>query len=59
MISDSLPHKKERASRRQESLEKRLNELQRKEQERQEAFFKQLGLPKPTEKITIKPRTDD
>jgi hypothetical protein len=51
---------KERAARRQETQDKRLNELQTKEKERQEAMFKQLGLTniKPGEKITIKPRND-
>ena len=51
---------KERAARREASRGQRLNELQTKEKERQEAMFKQLGLTniKPGEKITIKPRDD-
>lgn len=51
---------KKRAAHREESRGMRLNELQSKEKERQEAMFKQLGLTnmKPGEKITIKPRND-
>lgn len=57
----ALARERQRTAQREESKEKRMSELQQKEQEKQKAMLEKLGLTgiQPGQKITIAPRKDN
>ena len=59
-FKSALARERQRNSRRNQEKQERVAELKRKEQEKQDAMIKMLGLTgvKPGQKITIAPRKD-